>query len=160
MAARGNVGAESMRRDLIITRVFDAPRELVFSAWTDPERVARWWGPRGFTTPVCEMDLRPGGAVRIVMRAPDGVEHPMRGVFREIIAPERLVCTFVAVDEEGGPLLEGLMTITLAEHRGKTKLTLQTSAIGLVTRAAVMLEGMEEGWGQSLDRLAEFLVNA
>src|SRR5258705_11639360 len=79
-----------LTREVTITRLVGAPRELVFRAWTDPKHLAQWWGPRGFTNPVCEVDLRVGGALRIVMRAPNGTEYPMRGVFREIVAPERL----------------------------------------------------------------------
>jgi uncharacterized protein YndB with AHSA1/START domain len=150
--------ANAARRELIITRVFDGPRELVFKAWTNPKDVAQWWGPRGFTNPVCEVDARPGGGIRIVMRAPDGADYPMTGVFREITEPERLVFTNAAVDEQGKPILEGLTTVTFAEHGGKTKLILQTSAVGLVADAARMLEGMEEGWSQSLDRLAEHVI--
>ncbi len=158
MAAKSSAPAESAQRELVMTRIFDAPRELVFKAWTDPKHVAQWWGPKGFTNPVCEMDLRPGGSLRIVMRAPDGVDYPTTGVFREIVEPERLVFTDVALDEKGNPVLEGLTIVTLAEHGGKTKLTLhtaQTSTIGFVAEATKKLEGMEEGWTQSLDRLAE-----
>ena len=157
MAARTNTATGSFERELVITRIFDAPRELVFKAWTDPRHVAQWWGPKGFTNPVCEMDLRPGGALRIVMRAPDGAEHPMKGVFREIVEPERLVFTNIAVDAQGNTLLEGLTIVTFAEHGGKTKLTLQTSAAGVAAEAAQMLAGMEQGWTESLDRLEDRL---
>ncbi|HMD55276.1 MAG TPA: SRPBCC domain-containing protein, partial [Phycisphaerae bacterium] len=85
--------APSDDRDFVITRVLSAPRELVFKAWTDPRHMAQWWGPHHFTNSVCEMDVRPGGAYRIVMRSPDGIEYPINGVFREIAAPERLVMT-------------------------------------------------------------------
>src|SRR5260370_13865221 len=148
-----NSAAAHLQRELVITRVLDAPRELVFRLWTDPKHMAQWWGPRGFTNPVCEMDVRPGGAWRIVMRGPDGFEYPGRGVYREVVEPERLVFTNLAVDREGNTLLEGLTTVIFAEHGGKTKLTLQTSAVGLVADAARMLEGMEQGWTQSLERL-------
>jgi uncharacterized protein YndB with AHSA1/START domain len=157
MAARSSNATVSAEREVIITRIFDAPRELVFKAWTDPKHVTRWWGPKDFTNPVCEMDVRPGGALRIVMRAPNGVDYPMRGVFREIVEPERLVFTNIALDESGNAVLEGLTTVTFAEHGGKTKLTLQTSTVGLVAEAAQKLEGMEEGWTQSLERLAELV---
>ena len=89
--------AKSAERVLVIERVFDAPRGLVFKAWTEPRRLAQWWGPKGFTNPVCEIDARPGGTLRIVMRAPDGAEHPMKGVLREVIEPERLVFTNIAI---------------------------------------------------------------
>lgn len=159
MAERNDPGATANERTVVITRVFDAPRTLVFKAWTDAAHLARWWGPKGFTNPVCEVDARPGGGLRIVMRAPDGAEHPMTGVFREVIAPERLVFTNIAVDGEGKPLLEGLTTVTFAEHDGvKTKLTLESRAVGLVAYAARMLEGMEAGWTQSIDRLGEHVA--
>ncbi len=150
----------SAERALVITRLIDAPRALVFKAWTDATHLAQWWGPSGFTNPVCELDVRPGGAIRIVMRAPDGAEYPMTGVFREIVEPERLVFTNVAVDAHGKPLLDGLTTVTFAEHDNRTTLTLQTRAIALVAEAARFLEGMEAGWTQSLERLAAHLAKA
>src|SRR5271165_2323329 len=112
MAARSSTATQSAERELVITRIFDAPRELVFRMWTDPRHVAQWWGPDGFTNPVCEMDVRPGGALHIVMRGPDGTQYPMRGEFREIIEPERLVFTNHAVAASGQPLLEGLTVVT------------------------------------------------
>jgi uncharacterized protein YndB with AHSA1/START domain len=153
MAERSNAAAAPAQRELVITRIFDAPPHVVFKMWTDSTHLARWWGPSGFTNPVCEVDARPGGAIRIVMRSPDGVEHGMKGVFREVVEPERLAFTNVAVDQAGNHLLEGFTTVTFAEHKGKTKLTLETSAAGLVPEAVQMLKGMEEGWSQSLDRL-------
>ena len=155
-----NATTNDMEREVVITRVFDAPRELVFRAWTDRKHLARWWGPKGWTNPVCEADVRPGGAWRIVMRAPDGGEYPCGGVYREIVEPERLVFTNIATDGEGKPLLDGLTIVTFAEHGGKTKLTLQTRATGLVSYAGQMLKGMEAGWTQSLERLAEELAVA
>ena len=140
-------------RELTITRIIDAPRELVFKAWTDPKHLAQWWGPKGFTNPVCEVDARPGGALRIVMRAPDGADYPMKGVFREIVEPERLVFTNIAVDAAGHHLLEGLTTVTFADHGGKTRLTVHTRAVALVAPAVRMVEGMDAGWTQSIDRL-------
>src|SRR5262249_17479359 len=112
---RNSSGGKLTERTVVITRIFDAPRELVFKAWTDPVHVARWWGPKGFTNPVCEIDLRVGGELRIVMRAPDGAEHPMKGVFQEIEPPARLVFSNIAIDAHGKTLLEGLTTVTFAE---------------------------------------------
>jgi uncharacterized protein YndB with AHSA1/START domain len=142
-------------RELVLTRVIDAPRELVFRMWTDPAHLAKWWGPKDFTNPVCEIDPRPGGALRIVMRAPDGTDYPMAGMFREIVAPERLVFTNCALDRDGKVVLDGLTTVTFAEQDGKTKLTVQTRATALVPAAARYLEGMEAGWQQTLDGLEE-----
>jgi uncharacterized protein YndB with AHSA1/START domain len=121
--------------------------------------MARWWGPRGFTNPVCEVDAKPGGALRIVMRAPDGAEYPMKGVFQEVVESERLVFTNIAVDHQGDHLLEGLTTVTFTDHDGKTKLTVQTGAVAMVAHAAQYLEGMESGWTQSLERLEELAAN-
>jgi uncharacterized protein YndB with AHSA1/START domain len=157
MAERNKPGTALPERELVMTRLFDAPRALVFQAWTDPKHLARWWGPKGFTNPVCELDLRPGGALRIVMRAPDGTEYPMTGMFREIVVPERLVFTNQAVDAQGKTLLEGLATVTFAEQDGQTKLTLHVKAVAVVAYAAAYLEGMEAGWTQSLERLAAFV---
>ena len=149
----------SMTREVAITRVFDAPRSLVFKMWTDPKHMAQWWGPHGFTNPVCKLDARPGGAILIHMRGPDGIVYPMTGVFREIVEPERLVFTAVAEDLQGNPLLEALTTVTFVEQGDKTKLTVHARAIGLAPVAPQMLAGMEAGWTQSLERLAELVAS-
>jgi len=144
--------------ELVITRLFDAPRELVFKAWTEPERVAQWWGPHGFTSPVCELDVRPGGAMLITMRSPDGDVYPMQGIFHEIVAPERLVFTTRTLEDKAGNFrLEVLHTVTLADLGGKTRLTLQARVVKSTPEAAGLLTGMEEGWIQGLERLAESL---
>jgi uncharacterized protein YndB with AHSA1/START domain len=159
VAERNDVSANPAERTVVITRIFDAPRALVFKAWTDPAHVAQWWGPKDFTNPVCEMDVRPGGVLRIVMRAPDGAEYPMTGVFREIVPPERLVFTNLAIDRQGKVLLEGLTIVTFADHAGgKTKLTVESRAVARVDYATRMLEGMEAGWTQSIDRLGEHVM--
>ena len=156
--------AEPMEREIEITRIFDAPRELVFKAWTEPEPMMQWWGPRVFTNHSCVLDVRPGGARQIVMRAPDGTDWPCRGVYSEVVRPERLVFANNAFDQNDKPLLEGYpivgytiigyTTVTFEDVGGKTKLTLKTRAMGLVEFAPMMLRGMEPGWNQSLDRLA------
>jgi uncharacterized protein YndB with AHSA1/START domain len=160
MAATTSPATQPNERTVVITRVFDAPRELVWKAWTDPKHMAQWWGPRGFTNPVCELDVRPGGALRIVMRAPDGTEYPMKGVFCEILEPARLVFTAVAEDENGNPSLEVLTAVTFAEQDGKTKLTVHARAVGLAVAAGRMLEGMQAGWTQSLERLDAHVTRA
>jgi uncharacterized protein YndB with AHSA1/START domain len=141
-------------RELVFTRVFDAPREIVFKAWTDPERLKRWWGPNGFTNPVCELDPRPGGAIRIHMRGPDGTVYPNRGVFHEIVEPERLVFSIGADDQQGNIIIEVVNTVTFTEQGGKTTLTLQSRIIKATAEAAPYLAGMESGWSQALDHLA------
>ena len=153
MAANDNA-----EREVVITRIYDAPRDLVWQAWTDVKHMARWWGPKGFTNPVCEMDVRIGGAWHIVMRAPDVTDYPCGGVYREIVERERLIFTNIATDKAGKPILDGLTTVTFADDGGKTKLVLHTRATALVDYAAAYLEGMEAGWSQSLDRLADLVA--
>ncbi len=153
-----DANGDAVERELVITRIFDAPPERVFKVWTDPQHMAEWWGPMGFTTPVCELDVRPGGAIRVDMRAPDGTMYPTKGVFQEIVEPERLViATTFLEDEAGNPQLEGLTTVTFAELDGKTKLTLHTVVSMKAPEAAGAISGMEEGWNQSLDKLAAYL---
>jgi len=146
-------------RELVLTRVFKAPRRLVFEAWTDQELLAQWWGPRGFTNPVCELDARVAGTIRIDMRGPDGTVYPMTGVIREIVEPERLVFICTPLDRDGRAIFEVENTVTFTERSGKTTVTVQ-ARVGMSTPAAVpYLEGMEPGWSQSLERLAKQLTS-
>src|ERR1700687_1787215 len=103
-ALNARIDPQSSEWDLVLTRVFDAPREIVFKAWTDAKQMAQWWGPNGFTNPVCELDVRVGGAMRIHMRAPNGVVYPMKGIFKEIDEPNRLVFVSSALDEKGNSM--------------------------------------------------------
>jgi uncharacterized protein YndB with AHSA1/START domain len=147
-------------REITITRVFDAPRALVFKAWTGAKVLAQWWGPKGFTNPVCEIDPRVGGALRIHMRAPDGSIYPMKGEIREIVPPERLTFTNIAVDEAGNHIIEGFTTVTFADENGKTRLTLQTRGSAIVEKAVAYLQGMEMGWTMSIDKLQALLARS
>jgi uncharacterized protein YndB with AHSA1/START domain len=140
-------------RSIVIERIVDAPPALVFQCWTDPKHMARWWGPRGFTNPVCELDVRIGGTWRIVMRAPDGTEYPCQGVYQAIVPNERLVFTNVATDAAGKPVIDGLTAVAFTEANGKTKVTVSTSGIAVVDYAVAYINGMEAGWTQSLERL-------
>jgi uncharacterized protein YndB with AHSA1/START domain len=145
--------------DLTITRIFDAPREAVWEAWTDPTQVSQWWGPRGFSAPFVELDARPGGELRIDMQGPDGTIYPSRGVFHEVSEPERLVVSTALVDDQGKTLIEARSTVTLAEEGGKTRLTLEVEVVELAPEAAEARAGMDEGWNETLDRLAEHLTS-
>jgi uncharacterized protein YndB with AHSA1/START domain len=145
---------------LLLTRTINAPRALVWEAWTDPKHMAQWWGPKHFTNPVCEIDARPGGEMCIHMRGPDGSVHVMRATFREVAKPERLVFTNNAYDEAGNVLLEGLTTVTFAEDGNRTKLTIDTRVVGKVAIAPAMIAGMEMGWTQSLERLEALMASA
>jgi len=144
-------------REIAMTRVFDAPRHLVFRALTTPELVQKWLlGPPGWTMPVCEMDLRVGGAYRFLWRGADGAEMGTRGVFREIAPPER----FVATEQFDKPWYPGeaLVTYLLVEQGGKTTLTLTVLYASREARDGVLKSGMERGVAMSYDRLAELLA--
>lgn len=145
------------QRTVEITRLVDAPRERVFAAWTRAEQLARWFGPKGFTVPSCEADPRPGGAFRLVMRSPDGKDYRVRGSYREVVAPERLVIACTADDEKGIARLEEIINVTFTERAGKTTLTVHATASGLSDRAAAMLKGMQQGWAETVDRLGAHL---
>lgn len=157
MDASNSVAAEPQERVLIIERIFDAPRELVFKAWTEPERMIHWFGPRGFTTTVLKADLRPGGAYRFHMRSPEGAEHWVQGVYREIVEPERLVSSFAWADAEGKATRpETLLTLTFEARSDRTKLTLHQAVFESVTAR----DQHNSGWGSSMERLAEYLATA
>lgn len=140
-------------RVLLITRTFDAPRDLVFDAWTKCEHVARWFGPKDFTVPHCSMDFRVGGSYRYCMLGPDGVEHWVSGTYKEIKKPERLVFTWVREDNDGKVWLDNVVTLTFADRGEQTAFSLNQQ----------IFESMEErdahngGWSTCLDKLAEFV---
>ncbi len=141
-------------REAVVTRVFDAPRKLVFDAWTNPKHLPRWMlGPEGWTMPVCEIDLRPGGAWHFVWRRSDGTEMSMRGVYKEIKPPERLVSS----ESWGGNWPETLNTLILTEDHGKTTITLAILYPSKEARDAALQTGMKEGMSQSFNRLEEYL---
>ncbi len=144
-------------REFIIIREFDAPRELVFAAWTDPKHLAQWWGPRGFTNPVCEWDARQGGRIYDVMRAPNGTDFPMGGKFVEIAPPEKLVFTCGALDQKGVMLFEFEHRALFTEENGKTKLTLRSRVTMTTPEANKYIGGFEMGMSLSLERLTELL---
>jgi uncharacterized protein YndB with AHSA1/START domain len=143
-----------------IVRTFDAPRALVWKAWTDPKMMAEWFGPRHFISSVPEYDVRVGGKLRIVMHGPDGNDHPMKGVFLEVVAPEKLVFSNIALDNDGNHLLEGETTVTLTEQGGKTTMRVQSRAVGRVPFAPQMLAGMNAGWTQSIDKMEELVARS
>jgi len=144
-------------REILLTRVFDAPRELVFNAWIDPNHIAQWFGPDGFTTTILGMDVRPGGVWRFIMHGPDGVDYPNKIVYVEIVKPERLVYNHFAedVDEPG----QFHVTMTFAEQAGRTVLSMQMLFETAAERDRVVKEyGAIEGGEQTLDRLAAYLA--
>jgi uncharacterized protein YndB with AHSA1/START domain len=141
-------------RELVVTRVIDAPRPMVFKAWTDPEQIAHWWGPKGFVTVDYEMDIRPGGAYRFRMRSADGTDMRKCGIYREIVAPERLVFTLAWEEPDGTLGHELLITVTLEELGSRTRLTLrQTGFEAVETRDSHVI-----GWTSCLERFAEYMI--
>jgi len=141
-------------REIVMTRVVDAPRQLMFEAWTTPEHLRHWMlGPPGWTMPVCEVDLRPGGSWHFVWRKPEGAEMDMSGQYREILPPERVVHT----EKWGSEWPETINTVLLAEENGKTTVTMEIQYPSKEARDAALKTGMKEGAGQSFDRMEEYL---
>lgn len=152
-------------RELVITRIFDAPRQKVWKAWTDPDELRKWWGPKDFSAPHIRNDLRVGGKYVFCMRSPEGKDYWSTGVYRELVPPKRIVCTDSFADENGNVVpathygmspdipLEMLVTVTLEEREGKTKLTLRH--VGIPSGAHH--EGAQAGWNESFDKLAKAL---
>lgn len=149
-----SIDAPVAERELVITRIIDAPRPLVFRAWTLPQHVARWWGPQGFITIYCDMDIRVGGAFRFGMRSPLGTEHWKVGVYQEIAEPERIVFTFAWENADGSPGHELLTTVTFTEQGAKTKLTLHQATFETTERR----EDHQTGWTSCLERFAEYVT--
>lgn len=144
----------SSDREIVMTRAFDAPRMLVWKAWTDPGHLPHWMlGPEGWTMPVCEIDLRPGGAWHFVWRRSDGGEMGMRGVYREITPPERLVST----ESWGGEWPETLNTLTVSEKDGRATISQTVLYPSREARDAALKTGMKDGVSLSFDRLARYL---
>jgi uncharacterized protein YndB with AHSA1/START domain len=141
-------------QEIVMARVFNAPRELVFKAHTDPNLIPKWWGRRNYTTTVDKLDLRVGGAWRFVQRDADGNEYAFNGVYREIVPPERLSYTFEFEGMPGHVLVE---TLTFEEQDGKTRLTVTGLYQSAEDRDGMLQSGMEEGANESYDQLAELL---
>ncbi len=153
---------ENKNKELTIVKEFDAPREKVFEAWTDPKLVSQWWGPEGVFTPVCEVDAKPGGLIHIVMEAGEtmgdykGTQWPMHGKFEEIEKPSKIV--FTANAEDGGKeILEHRTTVTLEDVNGKTKMTVRVVVTKVLPGSEYAIAGMEQGWNSQFDKLGKFL---
>ncbi len=163
--SKSNVATITQEEDIVITRIIDAPRDLVFRAWTDPEYLVHWWGPKGFTTPSCKVDLRPGGIFHFCMRSPDGRDFWGRGIYHEITEPEKIVYTDSFSDEEGNLVeperygmsrdfpSETLVTVTFGKLKGKTELTMHHAVMESVPER----DEMKQGWTEMFDRLNEYL---
>lgn len=152
--------SQEHNNELVITRTFDAPRALVWQAWTDPRHIMQWWGPAGFDNETCASDLRVGGRFQLAMRAPDGNVYPCVGTFREIVEHERIV--YVGEAEDGHPCGAGIpphavVTISFAEQQGKTRLTLHTRFASAERKDAAAAARFVVSWEEALGRLAGHL---
>lgn len=147
------------KRVAVITRIYDAPRTLVWDAFTKPEHLTQWWGPHHFHAPRAAADLRVGGIIEVDMRGPDGFAATSRALIREIDPPKRLVVSSTAFPgDDGKPQLEVLQTVTFEETDGKTTLTVRAEVIRATEALVPGVMGMHEGWSQSLDKLGTYLA--
>jgi uncharacterized protein YndB with AHSA1/START domain len=165
MNRKSNLAIKPVEQELVISRVFDAPRERLWRAWTDPEWVKRWWGPKNYTTPFSKIDLRVGGKYLYCMRSPEGKDYWGTGVYQALVEPSLLVFSDSFADEKGNVVpaayydmgadfpLELQITVTFEEHAGKTTMTLVHVGIP----EGRMTEMTEAGWNESFDKLAECL---
>jgi uncharacterized protein YndB with AHSA1/START domain len=156
MAATSNATvAEPAERVLVIERVFDTPRELVFKCWTEPGHLSQWLGPKGFSSTIVTWELRQGGRYLMHKRGPDGRDHWQQGVFIEIVAPERIVRTHCWTDAEGRPTRpETLLTVTFADLDRRTRVTLHQA----VFESVAARDEHQRGWSSSLDKLTEYIA--
>lgn len=143
------------RLELVITRVLDAPPMLVYKVWTEPEHMVRWMGPKGFTAPSAQLDVREGGRYRALIRSPEGKDYWFHGVYREVVENKRLVFTF-AWEEDGERGVENLITITFTEENGRTRMTFKQAPFQSVEER----DGHEGGWSEAFDKLAAYVVTA
>jgi uncharacterized protein YndB with AHSA1/START domain len=157
MTAIETTPSSTADREIVTTRLFDAPRELVWRAWTEPAHVGQWWGPSGFTNTIIEMDVRPGGVWRFIMHGPEGVDYPNRIVFTEVTPPERLV--YIHSDDADDDPFWFESSATFAEEDGKTRVTLVAVFASREERDQVVKEvGAVEGAQQTFNRLGEYLA--
>ena len=151
-------GTTATESTIVIERVFEAPRELVWMAWTEREHILGWYGPKDVTVPICEIDVRAGGRRFVVMQSTGGDRYLTGGVYREVVPPERLVYTDCQADEDGNvlPGIESLVTVTLDDlGGGRTKMTVRHEALPAASR-----DGASAGWNQAFDKLAAYLAEA
>jgi uncharacterized protein YndB with AHSA1/START domain len=155
---RSNAASNQTDHDVLLTRDIEAPRELVFEAWTNPKHLGEWWGPEGFTNRRCELELRPAGAIRIDLVGPDGTVYPMGGFYQEIVEPERLVFSSSVLDGLDHSLIDVINTVTFAPRGSKTRVTIEAHILRATEESAPYIEGMETGWKQCLERLSAYVT--
>ncbi len=138
---------------LVLKRVYDAPRDLLFEVWSQPKHIVNWWGPNDFSLPFCEMDFRVGGAYRFCMRSPEGEDHWVTGIYREIDEPGRISFTWIREDTSGKPLCDTVVTVEFTDREGRTEFTLTHTGF----ESADYRDEHIGGWSQCLDRLGDYV---
>lgn len=156
MPAKNDTAADVAGREIIMSRLLSAPRELVFKAFTDPKHIVHWWGPNGFTNTIHEMHVKPGGVFRFMMHGPDGTDWPNRISYLEVVEPERLV--YLVDDDSDNKAEEFHVTVTFEEQGRQTLLTMRTLFATAAECARVKQFGAVEGGQQTLDRLTAYLL--
>jgi uncharacterized protein YndB with AHSA1/START domain len=151
-AAKNNADADTAKREIVASRVFNAPRDLVWKAWSDPKHIAQWWGPKGFTNTIHEMDFRPGGVWRFVMHGPDGTDYQNKIIYREIVKPERIAYSHVS-----GPLFEATATFTAEGDKTRVEVRMVFESAELRDKVAKDFHAVE-GLAQTLERLGQKLA--
>jgi uncharacterized protein YndB with AHSA1/START domain len=154
MPASGNNTAGAPPIELVVARLIDAPRALVFKAWTQPEHATRWWGPQGFVVESCRLDATQGGAYRVSMRAPDGIVRTKCGVYQEVVPPERLVFTYAWEDADGNPGHTMHITVTFEARGEQTLLTLRQTGFEDIPER----DGHGSGWTSCFERFADYML--
>jgi uncharacterized protein YndB with AHSA1/START domain len=155
MTASGSAASALSDRVLVIERVFDAPRELVFEAWTEARHLVNWWGPDDFTLPFCEIDFRVGGSYRFCMRSPDGVNHWVSGRYQEIVRPEAIAFSWLREDERGRIWCRNAVRVEFKDLGGRTQFTLRQSLF----ESPAICQQHQGGWTQCIGRLEAFVVD-
>ncbi len=154
MSASSSNVADAAPLELVVSRLIDAPRALVFKAWTQQEHAARWWGPQGFTIVSCRLDAAQGGTYRVAMRSPEGTARTKRGVYREIVEPERLVFTYTWEDADGNPGHEMRITVTFEAQGQQTLLTLRQTGFEDIPER----DSHRSGWTGCLERFGDYMT--
>ncbi len=165
-ADRSNAARNLSTGEVVHTRLIDAPRERLFAAFTEPEEIVRWWGPKGFTTPACKVDLRKGGVFHYCMRSPEGKDYWGKGIYRDIVWNERIVYTDSFSDEKGGTLPPTAYGLS-PDWPVETKVTVEFGLLGTETKLTIRheipsappseIDMCRQGWAEMIDRLAGYL---
>jgi uncharacterized protein YndB with AHSA1/START domain len=159
VSARNKTVTKGDPREIVVTRLFDADRERVFAAWTTAEHLKHWFAPAGYSVTFCTVDFRVGGAWRLCLRAPTGRDVWARGVFQEIVTPERIVFTDIVLDDADAPRFKVLTTVTFVAEGRKTRLTVHVGVAEIFDpSSAPIVARMDTGWRETVEKLAQHIA--